>query len=196
MDGTVAPSDYRYPTMNTFVSDLAEIVSPVASSPGILVIHSLEMMETSSIPLMSPVSFLIDHYICTAKGATTIQIDPFSDPSHMSDKYVPPYMMVIQLYIPSYTSSSDSTPIMITESFMSMHNNYTSGSITYESRNIGVLSFHDTGSSIATVLVYSEYDATKYSWNQFDYLRIIFNNGTPRSPFYATMTVIYENKVP
>lgn len=196
IDGTITPSDYRYPTMNTFVSDMAEIVPLITSSPGILVIHSLESIETTSIPLLSPVSFLIDHYICIAKGSFQIQIDPFSDPGHMSDKYVPPYTMIIQLYIPSYTSSTNSTPITITGSFMSMHNNYTSGSITYEGKDTGVLSFHDTGSSIATVLVYSEYDTTKYSWNQFDYLKVNFNNGTPRSPFYATMTVVYEKKVP
>lgn len=182
--------------MNTFVSDMAEIVSPVASSPGILVIHSLETIETTSIPLLSPISFSIDHYICIAKGSFVIQIDPFSDPGHMSDKYIPPYIMIIQLYIPSYTSSTNSTSIMITDSTMSMHNQYIDSTTMYESRDTGVLTFHDTGSSIATVLVYSEYDTTKYSWNQFDYLRINFNNGTPRSPFYATMTVIYEKKVP
>ena len=197
MNGTITPSDYRYPTMNTFVSDMAEIVLPpvTSSSPGIVVIHSLETMETSSIPLLSPISFSIDHYICTAKGSIQIQIDPFSDPSHMSDKYVPPYTMVIQLYIPSYTSSTNSTPITITESFMSMHNQYIDGTTMYEEKDTGILSLHNTGSSIVTVLVYSEYDTTKYSWNQFDYLKVNFNNGTPRSPFYATMTVVYEKKV-
>lgn len=185
--------------MNTFVSDIAEIVPLITSSPGILVIHSLETtIETTSIPLLSPVSFSIDHYICIAKGSFVIQIDPFSDPGHMSDKYVPPYTMIIQLYIPSYTSntnSANSTSIMITNSTMSMHNQYIDGTTMYESRDTGILSFHDTGSSIAAVLVYSEYDTTKYSWNQFDYLRVKFDNGIPRSPFYATLTVMYEKKV-
>ena len=195
IDGTITPSDYRYPTTNTFVSDMAEIVPLITSSPGILVIHSLETtIETTSIPLLSPVSFSIDHYICIAKGSFLIQIDPFSDPGHMSDKYVPPYTMIIQLYIPSYTSSTNSTSIMITNSIMSMHNQYIDSTTMYESKDTGILSFHDTGSSIAAVLVYSEYDTTKYSWNQFDHLKVNFNNGTPRSPFYATMTVMYEKK--
>lgn len=196
IDGTITPSNYQYPTTNTFVPDMGKIVTPAASSPGILLLHSLESIETTSIPLLSPVSFSIDHYICIAKGSFQIQIDPFSDPSHMSDKYVPPYTMIIQLYIPSYTSSTNSTSIMITNSTMNMHNQYIDGTTMYEGKDTGILSLHDTGSSIATVLVYSEYDTTKYSWNQFDYLKVNFNNGIPCSPFYATMTVMYEKKVP
>lgn len=85
IDGTITPSDYRYPTMNTFVPDMARILPFVASSPGILIMDgNNNNNKLSSWPLRSPSAICVDYYVCSVVQSYTngVQINPFVNHSH------------------------------------------------------------------------------------------------------------------
>ena len=189
IDGTIMPSNYRYPTMNTFVPDMAKIVSSVASSPGILIMDGNDD-NLLSWPLRSPTAICVDYYVCSVVQSYThsVQINPFVNPSHISNQYYPPSFIILQLYAPNVQFNSTNTGIVSCKLSMyvkipeSEEQPYVSSSYT--------MAIHETDTMFALTFIKPVLEEDGYVWQRFDYLQV-FIDGRIRLPCYASLTVIY-----
>lgn len=182
------PSNYRYPTMNTFVSDIAEIVSPAASSPGILIMDG-NNKKLSSWPLSSPVAICVDYYVCSVVQSYTngVQINPFIDHSHMSNQYYPPSFIILQLYAPNVQFNSTDTGIISCTLSMLTKTPESEQPFISSSYNLAI---HETDTMFALTFIKPILEEDGYVWQRFDYLRLSID-GKITIPCYASLTVIY-----
>ena len=188
IDGTITPNNYQYPTMNTFVSDMAEIVSPITSSPGILIMER-NNNKLLSWPLYSPVAICVDYYVCSVVQSYTnsVQINPFVDHSHTSNQYYPPSFIILQLYAPNVQFNSTDTGII--PCMLSMHVRTPESAQTYVSSRCN-LTIHETETMFALTFIKPVLEEDGYIWQQFDYFRLSID-GKITIPCYASLTVIY-----
>ena len=189
MDGTVAPSDYRYPTMNTFVPDMAKIVSSVASSPGILIMDGNDNDNLLSWPLRSPVAICVDYYVCSVvQHRYGVRINPFVDHSHTSNPYYPPSFIILQLYAPN-VQFNNSTNTGIVSCTLSMLCRLSDISQPYKYSSY-TMAIHETDTMFALTFIKPVLEEDGYEWQRFDYLEVLID-GKITIPCYASLTVIY-----
>lgn len=191
IDGTITPSDYRYPTMNTFVPDMARILPFVASSPGILIMDgNNNNNKLSSWPLRSPSAICVDYYVCSVVQSYTngVQINPFVNHLHTSNQYYPPSFIILQLYAPNVQFNSTDTGIVSCKLSMyvkipeSEEQPYVSSSYT--------MAIHETDTMFAFTFIKPVLEEDGYVWQRFDYLQLSID-GKITIPCYASLTVIY-----
>ena len=191
IDGTITPNNYQYPTMNTFVPDMARILPFVASSPGILLIMdgNNDNNLLSSWPLRSPTAICVDYYVCSVVQSYThsVQINPFVNHSHTSNQYYPPSFIILQLYAPNVQFNSTNTGIV--SCTLSMYVKTSDSNQPYVSSRY-TMAIHETDTMFALTFIKPVLEEDGYVWQRFDYFQV-FINGKITLPCYASLTVIY-----